>query len=419
MLSQTEIIDGMQFTGINARNPINLTGAAPYVMTYQFADGIEPPDFWQNYFGWTPMSSAEKEAVRDALAHIETLINVDFVEVSGDFDPDMNFGKVSLGATTAGEGGSSYAWDGTNTITAYDAFAVFDNGIDITTDFSLILHEIGHALGLKHSFSAPTIPAEFENNKYTVMSYTANPDNGVDSTAMQLFDILALQDIWGAAENEAGDTTYSSPRNDTVDSIWDTGGTDVFDLSATSHGVEIDLREGAYSRFGTTHEDVSIAFGAVIENASGGSGRDVLIGNRSDNTLAGNSGNDILKGRGSNDSLNGGAGNDILKGGSRADVLNGGAGNDKLFGQRGQDRMIGGEGSDKFVFGTGKGRDIIEDFEDDIDAVVLKKFGFANADEALALSSQQGDDLVFTFGGGDRLTVLNTSSAEIMDDLIF
>lgn len=418
MLSQDEIITGMQFTGINARNPINLTGDAPYVMTYQFANGAMPPDFWQNYFGWSPMSSAEKQAVRDVLAHIETLLNIDFVEVTGQFDPDMNLGKVSLTGSIAGEGGSSYAWDGSNSITSYDAFAVFDNGIDISSQTSLILHEIGHALGLKHSFSAPEIAPEYETNKYTVMSYTANPDNGQDSTAMQLFDILALQDIWGAADNETGDTSYTAPRNGTVDSIWDTGGTDTFDLSAASHGVEIDLREGAYSRFGTSHEDVSIAFGTVIENAEGGSGRDLMIGNRSDNEMSGNAGNDIIKGRGSNDTLDGGAGNDILKGGSRSDTLIGGTGNDRLFGQRGNDSMTGGEGADKFVFGVGKDRDVVVDFEDDIDLLILNKFGFADADAALALASQDGDDVIFDFGAGDQLTVLNMTRADLLDDII-
>ena len=46
---------------------------------------------------------------------------------------------------------------------------------------------------------------------------------------------------------------------------------------------------------------------AVIENAVGGSGRDLIQGNKADN---------VLQGRAGLDSLNGGSGNDTLDGAS-------------------------------------------------------------------------------------------------------
>jgi Ca2+-binding RTX toxin-like protein len=75
----------------------------------------------------------------------------------------------------------------------------------------------------------------------------------------------------------------------------------------------------------------TIANGVVIENASGGSGNDVLIGNASDNVLTGNAGNDTLMGRAGNDRLIGGAGDDRVSGGDGLDVISLGAGND-VFG---------------------------------------------------------------------------------------
>ena len=66
----------------------------------------------------------------------------------------------------------------------------------------------------------------------------------------------------------------------------------------------------------------------VIENASGGSGNDVLIGNASNNVLTGNAGNDTLMGRGGNDRLIAGAGDDRVSGGDGLDVISLGAGND-------------------------------------------------------------------------------------------
>ena len=80
-------------------------------------------------------------------------------------------------------------------MTDYDSFVVYDNGISLAAgQDNLILHEVMHALTGKHSFSgSPILPPAFENNKYTVLSYTVNPDNGMDSDGLQLFDIAAIQ----------------------------------------------------------------------------------------------------------------------------------------------------------------------------------------------------------------------------------
>lgn len=56
-----------------------------------------------------------------------------------------------------------------------------------------------------------------------------------------------------------------------------------------------------------------------IEDATSGSGNDVLLGSTDDNTLSGNLGNDSLEGRGGNDILIGGLGSDSLTGDAGAD----------------------------------------------------------------------------------------------------
>jgi len=65
-----------------------------------------------------------------------------------------------------------------------------------------------------------------------------------------------------------------------------------------------------------------------VENATSGTGRDTLVGNGSNNTLAGARGADVLRGLGGNDHLLGGRGADFLAGGAGNDVMNGGRGND-------------------------------------------------------------------------------------------
>ena len=106
----------------------------------------------------------------------------------------------------------------------------------------------------------------------------------------------------------------------------------------------------------------------------------------------------------------GGLGRDRLDGGGQDDRLNGGAEADLL---------VGGFGADRFLFLPGSGRDVVADFRDDVDAIRLGGgFGFESAAEALERARAVGGDLVFAFGGGDRLTVRDTTRAEMADDLL-
>ena len=94
--------------------------------------------------------------------------------------------------------------------------------------------------------------------------------------------------------------------------------------------------------FTSEYQNVAIAYGTIIENATGGSARDLIHGNEVDNVLKGMAGNDVIRGFEGNDTIIGGAGSDV---------------------------MLGGIGSDTFVFDVAEQGDRIEDFtlEDFID----------------------------------------------------
>lgn len=208
------------------------------------------------------------------------------------------------------------------------------------------------------------------------------------STPM-VHDIYAIQQMYGAdTTTRTGDTTYGFNSNADRDhfdfektpwptmSIWDAGGNDTLDASGYAVTQVIDLTPGSLSSIGgVTYEEalrtltfeqvnanraavgsapvsqatydanmaafaadpdhrgrltdnVGIAYGAVIENAKGGSGADLIIGNAAVNLLVGNAGDDVLKGREGADRLEGGAGDDFLQGGDGFDFLIGGAGAD-------------------------------------------------------------------------------------------
>jgi serralysin len=75
--------------------------------------------------------------------------------------------------------------------------------------------------------------------------------------------------------------------------------------------------------------NVSIAQGVTVENALGGSGSDLIIGNNVANIIKGGAGNDIIYGGGGADQLWGGTGSDTFVFGASSDSKAGAV--DKIF----------------------------------------------------------------------------------------
>lgn len=312
-----------------------------------------------------------------------------------------------------------------------------------------ILHEIGHALGLKHGMDSDTygaLPSEWDAMEFTVMTYRSyvgasasgykNETWGYAQSWMML-DIAALQYMYGADfTTNAGDTVYSwtpgsgntlvngvaaiTPgENRIFATIWDGGGEDTYDLSAYTTDLFVDLEPGKSSLFTTTQQahlgNGNYASGniynalqyqgdvrSLIENATGGNGNDELRGNSANNALTGGNGNDRLVGLSGNDTLTGGTGRDVLMGGTGDDVMTGGDGND-FFNAGGHDDTVdGGAGRDR-IYGYA-GADTLRG-GDDVDLINGgygndTLYGDGGADR---LEGDFGDDILIGGAGGDRL----------------
>jgi Ca2+-binding RTX toxin-like protein len=155
-------------------------------------------------------------------------------------------------------------------------------------------------------------------------------------------------------------------------------------------------------------------FGAV----SGDSGN-TIAGGAGHDRLFGGAGPDRLDGDSGNDDLYGGLQNDVLRGGPGADRLFGHAGDDVLSGGSGNDRLTGEAGADTFVFHPAPGADTVVDFADGIDRIRFGGgFGFDAPAEALDFAQQVGGSVVFVFGGGRAVTVLDTTLAALQDDVL-
>jgi trimeric autotransporter adhesin len=113
------------------------------------------------------------------------------------------------------------------------------------------------------------------------------------------------------------------------------------------------------STFAAQVENLTLAAGTLVLNATGNSLANNLTGNDAANTLSGGVGNDTLYGGLGNDALNGDADNDLLYGGDGNDILRGGAGTDTLYGDAGNDNMDGGAGGDTYYVDSAS--DIVND----------------------------------------------------------
>jgi serralysin len=246
----------------------------------------------------------------------------------------------------------------------------------------LLLHELGHAVGLKHGHEAedgfPALPLDRDSPEFSVMTYRGwvgdAPDfyelaDGHAPQSYMMLDIAALQRMYGANyATRAGSTLYrfepdtgeviidgvsqgvaragnGSPVNVLFRTIWDGGGIDTYDFSlyGASAQLRIDLRPGEWTDVdadstlqaaylgggpngGHARGQVANALlhlgntASLIENAVGGFGDDHATGNQVANWLEGRNGNDMLFGLAGDDTLQGGMGNDTLDGGEGIDT---------------------------------------------------------------------------------------------------
>ncbi len=342
---------------------------SPVTLTYAFrstAPGVMPDDTG----GFSRFTAAQIAATLEALQMFADVANINFVRVGAAASGNgaysnaatILFGNYSTGAADA----SAFAfYPGSTASSSVDGDVWVNISLpDNTPAFEevgprILLHEIGHALGLAHpgdyNGGSPTYAADAiywqDSNMFTVMSYFASAEAGANrsvfATGLQMHDIAAAQLLYGInTTTRTGDTIYgfnsntgyasmtlTSNSDAAVFTIWDSGGKDTMDFSGYTTASEIDLRAESFSSAGPGDPgiavgNIAIARGVVIENALGGAGADTVFGNTVANRLIGNDGADWLSGGGGRDTLFGGAGNDTLRGGNGADKLVGGAGGD-------------------------------------------------------------------------------------------
>jgi Ca2+-binding RTX toxin-like protein len=217
--------------------------------------------------------------------------------------------------------------------------------------------------------------------------------------------------------NPLGYVLDGGPGDDTLvpglgpDTLVGGPGEDTVDFSARQQDLTIDLRHGQ-TNSGAAGQHVQIL---GVEDAYGGSGKNLMIAGDTDSVLIGGPGNDTLIGGAGNDVLKGMGGNDLIIGNGGSNLLDGGAGDDTIYGGAAPDAVVaaipgaatptprivapgdnfilGGDGNDLIFCGDGHDAVSGGDGNDTI-------YGGAGGDN---LAGNNGDDVIHAGTGNDSI----------------
>jgi Peptidase M10 serralysin C terminal/Bacterial pre-peptidase C-terminal domain/Matrixin len=354
-------------------------------VTYGFRQSLAPYFVLESDITtFTKLSATQMTAFRNATRMWSDVCGITFQEVNpGGYTDNAT---ILVGNYTDNDGAGAFAfypdpvgnypgdvWLNTNSVATtgtinYGSYSFFT-----------MVHELGHSIGLSHPglYDAQLgLPITYDNDaqfvqdsqQYTVMSYFDESHTGANfsgyAATTMMYDIYEAQQIYGANYNtRATNTIYGFNSNagavytftattKYAFCIWDGGGVDTIDASGYAQNQVLNLGGGTFSNIGGLISNISIAYGAMIENGTGGSGNDIITGNSIANVLTGGAGNDILYGKEGNDTLIGGDGNDTLDGGAGMDKMDGGNGDDRIIWDANDNLayVLGGAGSDTLVF---------------------------------------------------------------------
>jgi Ca2+-binding RTX toxin-like protein len=405
--------------GWNGATPANQGRAV--IVTYSFSTAPQPylaaAGYSQDFINsFETFNAAEVTAARNAFAQWDAASGIRFVEVAagtgtiqlGNFNFNYRPGYETAAGFASYPSITLYrdygGFVGNNFISSFattgDVFikASYANNSSQASDFQhVLLHEIGHALGLKHPFEGTiTLSPSFDTGSQSVMSYTSPR-----ADMLGPLDIQAIQYLYGT--NAADGSHVSSWSFDQATQLLTQTGFATADQLFGSYGKDFLSGGDGADVLAGFHGNDTLVDGNGNDTVFGGEGNDTLIGGAGDDNFYGSDGygeaaglffdtvdysaaasaltinllfarydgvrfyNVSGAGVGNDnlaeiDALRTGTGNDTVQAGAAAlsvwsgggaDSVSGDAGNESFYGDTGNDTLVGGAGNDLLNGGTG------------------------------------------------------------------
>ena len=379
-------------------NGIEVSGT-PVIVTYSFP--TTAPAYLAGIDGFTAATvssfkafTAEQTQARSALGEWAAASGITFVQVAPG-QGDINFQLVDLGTSSYGGAGgiAFYPFGDWN----YATFPSFSSDLDASGDvfmnsqydtsgqvnYGTLLHEIGHAIGLKH----PTQVVE---------------DDAVDPPVKH-DQVLSSDDPTRTVMATVGDSSTAGVSLKQLDK----------DAAAYLYGAAGQGRVVTANATGSN---------AVLSAWSWNAGTQVLTekGFATADVIRGSSVTDYIYGYDADDRLFGLNGDDRLYGGAGNDFLNGGPGSDRMYGGTEDDTYVVESAGDRVYENLNEGRDtILSSISTTLSAnvEVLQLFGdqltgkgngldnsiFGDGTHANKLYGYDGADYMVAGSGADRL----------------